>query len=281
MLKIGHREDDAAARRGPAETAEAFTAFDVIEGDPAAGLVLICDHARNALPREYGTLGLPPAELQRHIGYDIGAEAVTRGLARRLGVPAVLSRFSRLLIDPNRGEDDPTLIMRLSDGAVVPGNAHVDQAERERRLALFYRPYHDAIERVIAAASATGRDPAIVSIHSFTPAWKGVERPWHAGILWDRDGRLPKPLIAALQAEGDLVVGENEPYSGELEGDTLNRHGTRRGRAHALIEIRQDLIAADDGVAAWVDRLGRILPGLVARLAECQTGGDDETMPRS
>lgn len=281
MLEIGHREDGAAAHRGPAETAENFAAFDVVEGDPAAGLVLICDHARNALPREYGTLGLPPAELQRHIGYDIGAEAVTRGLARRLGVPAVLSRFSRLLIDPNRGEDDPTLIMRLSDGAVVPGNAHVDESERARRLALFYRPYHAAIERVVGAAAATGHAPAILSIHSFTPAWKGVKRPWHAGILWDRDGRLPTPLIAALRAEGDLVVGENEPYSGELEGDTLNRHGTQRGRAHALVEIRQDLIAADDGVAGWVDRLGRILPGLVATLAQCQIDKNDETMPRS
>ena len=120
-------------------------AFDVVAGAASSRLILLCDHASNHLPPEYGDLGLPAGEFARHIAYDIGAAAVTRGLATRLGGTAVLSRFSRLLIDPNRGMDDPTLIMRISDGAVVPGNAHVDEAERQRRIARFHRPYHDAI----------------------------------------------------------------------------------------------------------------------------------------
>jgi predicted N-formylglutamate amidohydrolase len=237
----------------------ASDAVETIDGDPAAGLVVLCDHASNALPPEYGDLGLPAGEFQRHIAYDIGAAALARRVAAALGVPAVLSRFSRLLIDPNRGEDDPTLIMRLSDGAVVPGNARVDAAERQRRLERYYVPYHTAVTRVLDAALATGRAPAILSVHSFTPAWKGRPRPWHAGILWDLDPRFAAPLIAALRADGSLVVGDNEPYVGALKGDTLHRHGSLRGFAHALIEVRQDLIADDTGTGEWAARLAPIL----------------------
>jgi predicted N-formylglutamate amidohydrolase len=234
-------------------------AFTLVEGDPACGIVLICDHAENRVPPEYGDLGLPPAEFKRHIAYDPGAAAVTRGLAAALGAPAVLSTFSRLLIDPNRGDDDPTLIMRLSDGAVLPGNAHVDEAERARRIARFYRPYHDAIDQVLDAALATGIVPAVFSVHSFTPVWRGVPRPWHAGILWDLDPRLAVPVIDALRADTALIVGDNEPYAGALRNDTMYQHATARGLAHALIEIRQDLIADDAGVAAWTARVAGIL----------------------
>jgi predicted N-formylglutamate amidohydrolase len=180
-------------------------------------------------------------------------------------MPAILSTFSRLLIDANRGEDDPTLIMRLSDGAVVPGNAGVDAAERERRIARFHAPYHAAIAAAIEESLALGAVPALVSIHSFTPVWRGRQRPWHAGVLWDRDPRLAAPLIAALAAEANLVVGDNEPYSGALVNDTLYRHGTRRGLAHALIEIRQDLIADAAGARAWSERLAAIFAGLGPR----------------
>ena len=141
------------------------------------------------------TLGLPQPELKRHIAYDIGAAAVTRHLAKLLQAPAVLTHFSRLLIDPNRGEDDPTMIMRLSDGAIVPGNRHIDSQERARRVDHYYRPYHAAIDRVIDQCIGAGRPPAILSIHSFTESWKGTPRPWHAGILWDRDPRLAQPLL--------------------------------------------------------------------------------------
>jgi len=247
-------DDDKVPPAGDTEPA-----FEFLPGDDAGGLVLLCDHASNRLPAGYGSLGLPPSELERHIGYDIGAAALTRGLAERLGVPAVLSCFSRLLIDPNRGLDDPTLIMRLSDGSVVPGNARLDAAERQARIDRYYRPHDEAIDRVLRRALASGHVPAVLSVHSFTPIWRGRPRPWHAGILWDSDPRLARPLIDGLAAGGDLVVGDNEPYHGALKGDTLYRHATRRGLAHALIEVRQDLIADSAGVHEWVDRIATVL----------------------
>ena len=239
--------------------------FEVLPGRADAGLLLLCDHAGNAFPPEYGTLGLPASQLSRHIAYDIGAAEVTRQLSEALGVPAIMTRYSRLLIDPNRGEDDPTLIMRLSDGAIIPGNRVLTPEEREKRLQLYYRPYHGAIGRVLDRCVATGIMPAILSVHSFTESWKGVSRPWHAGVLWARDERLPVPLFDALCAENDLIVGANEPYAGQLEGDTLWQHGTQRGLAHAIIEIRQDLIRDMKGQTAWATRLMRIMRGLAGR----------------
>lgn len=233
--------------------------FARISGDLKPGIILIADHARNSLPDDYGSLGLPPQQFERHIAYDIGVEAITWGLARALGCPALMATFSRLLIDPNRGADDPTLIMRVSDGAIVPGNALVDEAERERRLQRFHRPYHAAITAEIERFLAQGIDPVLVSIHSFTPDWKGVPRPWHVGILCDEDARFATHLLEALRAQGDLCVGDNEPYSGALEGDTLYTHGTRRHLRHGLIEIRQDLIAQQSGVDEWISRLAPIL----------------------
>ena len=242
---------------------EEHDSYVVIGGRADAGLVLLCDHAGNAIPPGYGTLGLAPEQLTRHIAYDIGAAAVTRGLAAALGVPAVMTRYSRLLIDPNRGIDDPTLIMRLSDGAVVPGNKHLDEAERERRIRLYYAPYHRAIDVVIDRCIASGLAPRLLSIHSFTESWKETPRPWHVGVLWDKDVRLAKPLLEAFRAEGDLIVGDNEPYSGQLEGDSLWQHATGRGLVNALIEIRQDLIRDAAGQAAWARRLAGLVGGLL------------------
>ena len=239
--------------------------FAVVPGRADAGLILLCDHAGNALPPEYGTLGLPEAQLRRHIAYDIGAAAVTCAIAASLDVPAVLTRFSRLLIDPNRGADDPTLIMRLSDGAVIPGNRHLDAAERERRAARYYRPYHEAIERVIGQCDDAGGPPSIVSIHSFTESWKGVPRPWHVGILWDRDARLSQPMLDYFHADGGLIVGDNEPYKGSLEGDCLWQHATSRGLPNALIEIRQDLIREPQGQQQWAERIIALIHALKDR----------------
>ena len=234
-------------------------AFEVMPGQVGNCLILLCDHASNQLPPEYNGLGLPEGQFARHIAYDIGAAAVTRGLAERLGGTAVLSRFSRLLIDPNRGSNDPTLIMRISDGAVVPGNRHVDEAERQRRIARFHQPYHQAIAAEIKRVSDQGLVPFIVSIHSFTDIWRGVPRPWHVGILWDRDQAIARAMIRGFAAQGGLVVGDNEPYHGALEGDTLNTHATKPGLPHVLIEIRQDLIAAKSGVDEWVERVAIVV----------------------
>lgn len=251
------------------------TAFEVVGGRADAGLVLVADHASNRVPEELGDLGLPAGEFRRHIAWDIGVEALTRGLAARLGVPAVLSRVSRLVIDANRGDDDPTLVMRLSDGAVIPGNARIEAAERDRRITAYWRPYDEAIRATIDAAFAAGRPPILLSLHSFTPIWRGWPRPWHCGVLWDADPRLPELLIARLGGDPALVVGDNEPYDGALAGDTMYRHGTRRGLAHAIVEVRQDLIGEAAGVAAWVERLAPILAEATARrdLAEPRLHG--------
>ena len=239
--------------------------FERIDGDLGKGLVIICDHASNHVPAPYGSLGLPEEEFARHIAYDIGAADVARAMAAELGVPAVLSRFSRILIDPNRGPEDPTLVMKLSDGAVVPGNRHVDAEEILRRRTLYYDPYHNEIDRLLDEGIAAGKPPALFSVHSFTPYWKSVMRPWHATILWDRDDRLPLPMLRALQGEKGLVTGDNVPYSGELRGDCMYRHGTKRGLAHALVEIRQDLISHEDGAREWARRLSTMLRGCLGQ----------------
>ncbi|MER8386801.1 N-formylglutamate amidohydrolase [Mesorhizobium sp. M0166] len=243
-----------------------FAPFDIVEGDRKRGMVLLADHARRDLPEEYGSLGLPAAEFDRHIAYDIGVETVTRELASLLGVPAVLANFSRLLIDPNRGEDDPTLIRQLYDGTVIPGNYPMATEERERRLDRFYRPYHDAIGAMIASvAQASAQTPFIFSVHSFTPTMQGFVRPWHVGILWDLDDRVAQPLIDMLAEDKSLIVGDNEPYDGALRGDTMFRHAIVNGFAHALLEIRQDLIADRKGALAWAERLAPIVDAIDRR----------------
>ena len=247
-------------------------------------LLFLCDHASNRLPDFYGSLGLNPELFDTHIAHDIGAAEVTRALAAAYGAAALLGGWSRLLVDLNRGADDPTIVMKLSDGSIIPGNRHADAAEVARRIAAYHAPYHDAITREIARIqnlhspasparealvgevpvagprASEGRRgvPILVSMHSFTPSWKGVPRRWETGVLWDRDGRLARPLMARL-AEAGFSVGDNEPYHGALEGDTLNRHGTRRGLPHVLIEMRQDLIADPASARAFAMRLKPIL----------------------
>ena len=234
-----------------------------IEGDLRTGILILCDHAENTIPEPYANLGLRSEDLNRHIAYDLGAAPVAERLAGLLSAPALLSRFSRLLIDPNRGLDDPTLIMQISDGLVVPGNAGLDEAAIAARVARYYTPYHQAIERAIDAGIAAGKPPVVVSVHSFTQAWKGVPRPWSVGVLWDKDPRLALPLLEGLRTIPGILVGDNAPYTGQLKGDTLYRHGTRRGLAHALIEVRQDLILGPEGQAEWATRLAEVLRKVV------------------
>jgi predicted N-formylglutamate amidohydrolase len=245
--------------------ADGGEAYEIVAGDVSSGVVVLADHASNAIPAEFGNLGMPDSELQRHIAYDIGVAPLTRALAARLKAPAVLSRFSRLLIDPNRGDDDPTLVMRLSDGAIVPGNARLDEAGVKERMRRFSLPYHDAVAGVIDQMLNAGTVPAIISIHSFTPRMKGFDRPWHVGVLWDSDPRLPFPLLEALRRDPKIVTGDNEPYDGALEGDTMSRHCISRGLAHVLIEIRQDLIADQADAHRWGERLADDLRPLLQR----------------
>ena len=234
-----------------------------IEGDLRTGILILCDHAENTIPEPFANLGLRSEDLNRHIAYDLGAAPVAERLAKLLSAPALISCFSRLLIDPNRGLDDPTLIMQISDGLVVPGNAGLDEAAIAARVARYYTPYHQAIERAIDAGIAAGKPPVVVSVHSFTQAWKGVPRPWSVGVLWDKDPRLALPLLEGLRTIPGILVGDNAPYTGQLKGDTLYRHGTRRGLAHALIEVRQDLILGPEGQAEWATHLAEVLRKVV------------------
>ena len=233
--------------------------------------LVICDHATNRVPDfvNGGTLGIADEDMARHIAYDPGAAGVSIRLADKLGAPVVLSNFSRLVIDPNRGEDDPTLIMRLYDGTIIPANRHVDEADAARRLEFCYRPYHEAVTRMAAARD----DTVIVSIHSFTPQLRHrPPRPWHVGLLFADDERLSRPLVELLRNEPGMVVGANEPYSGHLKGDTIDRHAIATGRQNTLIEIRNDLIQLDAEQAAWADRLAGLLPGALER---AETEGDE------
>jgi predicted N-formylglutamate amidohydrolase len=238
-------------------------AFEAIAGTTNSPLLFLCDHASNRLPE--GGLGLDPRLLATHIAHDIGAAALTRALAKAYGAPALLGGWSRLLIDLNRGADDPTLVMKLSDGSVIPGNVPGDRdaeaGEVARRIAAFHAPYHAAID---AELDRIGPGAMVISMHSFTPSWKGRPRPWQVGILYDRDTRLSAPLMARL-AEAGFCVGDNEPYTGALEGDTLYQHGTLRELPHVLIEIRQDLISSD---AAALDFALRLKPILDAALID-------------
>ena len=236
--------------------------FELVNPKGSPQFLVVCDHASNALPEGYGTLGLPSAEFERHIAWDIGAAGVARRIAAYLDCPAVLARFSRLLVDLNRGEDDPTIVMKLSDGAIVPANRdvdpHRDAAEFAHRIAAFHAPYHAAIEKALARARKMDAVPIVVSVHSFTPRWRRFERPWQTGLLWDRDDRLVGPLIDGLSEEG-FTVGDNEPYTGRLKNDCMFRHGTLHGLPHILIEIRQDLIETPEGQGEWATRYARHL----------------------
>lgn len=235
-----------------------------IQGAGRTGRWLItCDHATNRVPDwvNGGCLGLDPADMQRHIAYDVGAAGVTRLLAEALDSPAILSDFSRLVIDPNRGEDDPTLLMKLYDGTIIPANRHADEAERTRRLDALHRPYHNAYADLVRRRD----DVVVCAVHSFTPQLKGrAPRPWEVGVLYAGDDRLAKPFLAACKAQG-WCVGDNEPYSGHLPGDAVDRHALQDGRPNVLIEVRNDLIADAAGQALWAANLAPILKTVLAQ----------------
>lgn len=238
-----------------------YQPFEIIGAERDSRWVISCDHASNTVPQELGgSLGLAPADMDRHIAYDIGAAGVTRALAEHLNCPAILSNFSRLVIDPNRGEDDPTLLMKLYDGTIIPGNRHVTIADVETRLNAYYRPYHDALAGLLERP-----DPILLAIHSFTPKLSGrARRPWEIGILHAGENHLAQAMMRALRAEGDLTVGDNEPYGGHLPGDAIDRHALQHDRPNMLIELRHDLISDAKGQQHWADRLAPILRTVLA-----------------
>lgn len=232
----------------------------VENADARGRFVLLVDHASNAIPPSYGTLGLPDAELTRHIAWDPGALPVARAMASELDAALVHSRVSRLIIDTNRQAGDIDLIAEVSELTAIPGNAALAPAEVEHRLATYHAPFHAAIEALIQHRQAAGRETALVAVHTFTPVYKGVSRPWDVGILFDADDRLARPMIAALKAESGLVVGVNEPYAPvDRVYTTLDQHGRSRGLACVMIEIRNDRVTTPDDQRAWGQRLAQAL----------------------
>lgn len=231
-----------------------YKPFEILGENRDSRFLVTCDHATNCVPPDLGgTLGLPRSDMERHIAYDVGAAGVAKALGAALGAPVIQTRFSRLVIDPNRGEDDPTLLMKLYDGTVIPGNRHAGPDEKRRRLEAYYRPYHDALERMTARRD----DTVILSVHSFTPQLRArPPRPWHIGILHAQDRRLSDALLAVLETMApDVVAGRNVPYDGHLPGDAIERHALRHGRHNTLIEIRNDLVTTQEQQHDWGQRL--------------------------
>lgn len=221
-----------------------------------------CDHAANTVPDfiNGGDLGLPPEDMNRHIAFDPGAAGVALALGEALNSPVICSNFSRLVIDPNRGADDPTLVMKLYDGTIIPANRHGGATELEQRMNRCYRPYHAALEGLMARS-----DAVLLSIHSYTPQLTGrPKRPWQIGVLYAHDDRLARPLLQRLHKEPDITVGDNEPYSGHLPGDAVDRHALRQARPNVLIELRNDLIDGPGAQRYWANRLAPMLDEALA-----------------
>lgn len=231
--------------------------FEVVDGDRDGGVLLLCDHASNLIPRALDNLGLPADALTKHIAWDIGAADVARSLAAAFGAPLVLSGYSRLVIDCNRTLSDPTSIPVVSDDMVIPGNIDLPEEDAQLRADEFFHPYHDMVANLIGEMSGDDGPPAVISVHSFTPVFGGFHRPWDVGVLWNRDRRLSDPFMAALRRQGDIVVGDNEPYSAkENFGYSVDVHAQDRSLPHMLVELRQDLIGTPRGARQWSRRVG-------------------------
>ncbi|MDC0247184.1 N-formylglutamate amidohydrolase [OCS116 cluster bacterium] len=222
--------------------------------------LVICDHSSNNIPLGYQNLGISEKDLESHRAYDLGASDVAIQLSELLDCSLVMANFSRLLIDPNRGKDDPTLIPKISEGKIIKGNINISMSEndidRNKRILQFYLPYHKQINKLINKSLDNGRIPKILSIHSFTPIWKGKKREIDVGILWDKDDRLSKIFLNSLK---NIKLGDNKPYSGRLKNDTLYKHATSYGIPHVLIEIRQDLLKKEKDKLQWAKKIHNVL----------------------
>jgi predicted N-formylglutamate amidohydrolase len=223
--------------------------------------VLVADHAGSLIPRSLGRLGVPEAELLRHIAWDIGIAGVGRLMADALDATLIQQNYSRLVIDCNRPLAAESSIAEISEQTPIPGNVGIDEASKTSRAREIFWPYHERIEAELDRRQRTGDPLALIALHSFTPVYEGAKRPWHAGVLYNRDARFAHRLMALLNEEEGLFVGDNAPYFVTDASDyTIPVHAERRGLHHVLIEIRQDLIGAADGRREWADRLARLLP---------------------
>jgi predicted N-formylglutamate amidohydrolase len=227
----------------------------------ASPFLLVADHAGNLMPRALGRLGIAAAECERHIAWDIGIAGVGRLLADALDATLIQQDYSRLVIDCNRPPGTPTSIPEISEHTPIPGNVGLSEVDKAARAREIFWPYHERIEAELDRRAQDRRPAALIALHSFTPVFKGATRPWHAGVLYNRDPRFAHRLLALLNAEQDLFVGENAPYIVTDASDyTIPVHAEQRGLHHVLMEIRQDLIGDKSGQGAWARRLARLLP---------------------
>lgn len=238
--------------------------YSVYNQSGAARVLIVCDHASPAIPKAMNQLGLADWVLERHVAFDIGAASVARTLAQRLDAPAVLSGYSRLIVDPNRPLDDTTAFIQVNDGIAIPGNLQLSEDEKQLRIQSFFEPYHSAIAERLDAFRTRGITPAMVAIHSCTPVFDQVVRRWHVGVMWDKDHRVAVPLIRELNKVDGVCVGENEPYSGKDPHDyTLDHHAEAAGLPYVGIEVRQDLVNTDDGARRWAGVLADALESIL------------------
>jgi predicted N-formylglutamate amidohydrolase len=259
----------AQTRDAPEMSGSARPAVRVVNETGTSTYVLVCEHASNHIPTEYRNLGLPSQELERHIAWDIGAAALAQELSSLLDAPLFLSGYSRLLIDCNRPPLAPSSIPVRSEATEIPGNRGLDQTERARRAAAYFWPFQARIAQTLDARVVTGRSTILLGIHSFTPSFLGIERPWHVGILYARAAAFGQALVARLAADRALVVGDNEPYRITSEEDyTVPVHGDERGIDAALIEVRQDLLITREGLTEWASRLAEVLSDAAHRRRE-------------
>jgi len=220
----------------------------------------VCDHASRRLPRALGSLGLSPTELKSHIAWDIGVAGLADRLAERLNACLLLQTYSRLVIDCNRPLGTPDSIATLSERTRIPGNEDISCVEADIRAQKIFYPYHDRIRTELDARRHRERPTLLVALHSFTPTFLDVNRPWHIGVLYNRDARLGQILLDLLRCEDGVIVGDNEPYAVSDDTDyTIVVHGEQRGIPHVELEVRQDLIADAPGQTLWALRLAQLL----------------------
>lgn len=231
--------------------------FSIQNEDGRAPFLLVCDHASRAIPRAMRQLGVADWVLERHVAFDIGAADLTRALARRFDAPAVMAGYSRLIIDLNRDLGAASSVVRVSDGIAIPGNLDLDEAAKQQRVTTFFDAYHGAIAERLDAFERRGQVPALISVHSCAPVYRRAKRPWHIGVMWDRDPRIARALMARLSQVDGLCVGDNQPYSGRHAEDfTVDHHGERRGLPCVGVEVRQDLLDTPENLDRWARTLG-------------------------
>ena len=239
--------------------------FTTYNDDAPAPVLVVADHASRHIPEDMHQLGLADWVLERHVAWDIGSDELAWFLAEELNAPLILAGFSRLIIDPNRNPDSRSSVVDISDGIAIPGNMDLNEQQKDHRIKSFFQPYHDRIAKQLAAFAARGIVPAMLAVHTCSPVFDRVVRPWHIGIMWDKDPRIPVPLMQNLASMEGICIGDNEPYSGRHPHDfTIDHHAEAAGLPHAGIEVRQDLVADQEGARKWAGILAKALKGILA-----------------